>query len=475
MNERLELVGLKNIPKIKFGDSISQIICDSLSENNLELHNGDVLLIAQSIISKSIGRIKDLNHVEPSEGAKKLYDKMRQKAEEQNIPTKSPELIQLILEESKEILRSEHVFIVETSKGFVCANAGIDRSNVEGENKVTLLPEDPDLEARKIREDLESRSNIEIAIIITDSFGRPFRKGSVGVAIGISGISALLDKRGFKDLYGKELQSTIIGHVDNLASASQLIMGESDEGIPVVLVRGYQFQRQKNSKIKEILREKETDLFRVDNKEVVKSILKERRSYKLEFSDKELERNIIKECINLSRWAPNAHNNQQWRYIILEKEKMRNKLILRMNEKLKRDLVRDGKSEDFIKNKIRKTRENFLGAPYLILLCLEKKDLEKYDDKERSKNEFLMGVQSVSASATYLLLAFELYHLAACWYCAPLFAREIVKTTLGLPNSFVPMAFFTVGYPLKTPKKPSRRSLDKIIYNIKDRDKNNNL
>ena len=468
MNERLELVGLKNIPKIKFGDSISQIICESLGENNLEIHNGDVLLIAQSIVSKSIGRIRDLNHVEPSQEAKKLYYKMKKKAEKENIPTKSPQLIQLILEESKEILRSEHVCIVETNKGFVCANAGIDKSNVEGENKFTILPEDPDLEARIIREELEAGTNKEIAIIITDSFGRPFRKGSVGVAIGISGIAALLDKRGSKDLYGKELQSTIIGHVDNLASASQLIMGESNEGIPIVLVRGYKFERQNNPTIKDILREKKIDLFRVNRKELLKSILKERRSYKLEFRDKELGRNVIKECINLSRWAPNAHNNQQWRYIILGKERKREKLILSMNEKLKKDLVKDGKSEDFIKKKIQKTRNNFLEAPYLILLCLENEDLEKYDDEERNENEYLMGVQSVSASATYLLLAFELYELAACWYCAPLFAREIVKKTLDLPDTFVPMAFFTVGYPLKTPKKSARKSLDEIIYNIKE-------
>jgi coenzyme F420-0:L-glutamate ligase/coenzyme F420-1:gamma-L-glutamate ligase len=135
-----------------------------------------------------------------------------------------------------------------------------------------------------------------------------------------------------------------------------------------------------------------------------------------------------------------------------------------MNQKLKNDLTNDGKTEEFIKSKIDKTRNNFTMSPILILLCLDTEELEDYTDNERQQNEFTLGIQSISNSATYLLLAFEIKKLAACWYCAPIFAKNIIKSTLKLPESYVPMAFFTVGYPLKTVHPPSRKKLRDIIY-----------
>ena len=137
-----------------------------------------------------------------------------------------------------------------------------------------------------------------------------------------------------------------------------------------------------------------------------------------------------------------------------------------MNEKLRNDLILEGKSEDFIKQKINKTKGNFLEAPMLVLLCLDTKELEKYPDIERVNNEMIMGIQSVSSSATYLLLAFEIMNLAACWYCAPLFAKDIIKETLKLPRDFVPMAFFSVGYPLRSVSPPPRKDLNEIIYEL---------
>ena len=126
----------------------------------------------------------------------------------------------------------------------------------------------------------------------------------------------------------------------------------------------------------------------------------------------------------------------------------------------------DGRSEDFIHKKIEKTKINFLSSPYLILLCLDTKELEKYSDSEREKNEYIMGVQSVSASATYLLLAFEIKRLAACWYCAPLFAKDIIKNALNLPASYTPMAFFTVGYSTRESPEPNRKDLKDIIFRV---------
>ncbi len=467
MSEKIELIGIKNIPLIKKGDNIAETIMQSLKTGNLTLKEGDIIVIAQSIVSKSRGYIKNLKEISPSREAYQIYENMVSKAHKLNIPEKSPELIQAIIEESKEIIKSEHVIIVETNHGFICANAGIDKSNVNGNDNVTLLPKDSDKEAEKIRVLLKKMTEKNIAIIISDSFGRPFRRGAVGVAIGISGIEALLDKRGSKDLYGKTLQSTIIGQIDNLTSAAQLIMGEADEGLPVVIIRGYKYIFSEAASIKEIIREKSDDLFRVPNEEkIMTKHLKSRRSYKFEFEIEKITNKEIEECIDIARYAPSAHNGQYWRYIILEQDSIRDDLIEKMNKKLKADLKKDGKSDLFISQKTSSRREKFLKAPILVLLCLDTEELEEYNDPERDELEYLMGVQSISSSATYFLLALEAKGYASCWYCAPLFAKEIVKEVLNLPQSYIPMAFFTAGRAKKAPTVPKRKNLREIIFKI---------
>ena len=464
---KINLIGVKNIPFIQKGDNIANIIVKSLKNDGIFLKEGDIIVIAQSIVSKSQGYIKDLKEIIPSKQAHQIYEKIKAKSQGFEVSTKSPELIQAIIDESKEIIKTEHVIIVETHHGFICANAGIDKSNVEGQDKVTLLPEDPDKDAEEIRMNIKELTNQNVAVIISDSFGRPFRRGAVGIAVGISGIDAVLDMRGSKDIFGRTLETTIVGQIDNLASAVQLIMGEADEGLPVVIIRGYKFEFSEESTIKEILRDKSNDVFRtVDEEQIIISHLKSRRSYKFEFKPEKIDRKIIEECIDIARYAPSAHNSQHWRYIILEKNPIRKLLIERMNNKLKEDLKRDGKSEAFISQKTKSRRERFLNAPSLVLLCLDTEEFEEYNDLERKELEYQMGVQSVSASATYLLLALEAKGLASCWYCAPLFAKNIVKEVLNLPSSYAPMAFFTIGLPIKSPNIPVRKKLKDIIFSI---------
>jgi len=466
IKDEIKIIGLKEIPLIKEGDNIPEIILNALNINRISLEDGDIIVIAQTIVSKSNGRTRNLNEIMPSEKALELYKNINPKVKSQGLPEKNPNLIEAILDESKEIIKCEHVLITETKHGFICADAGLDKSNVEGEGIVTLLPENPDRDAEKIRTIIKNKTNKEIAVIISDSFGRAFRVGAVGTAIGVSGINPILDLRGKKDLFGYELQTTVIGQVDSLAAAAELVMGESDEGIPIVIIRGYKFEFNEKATIKSILRKKEIDLFRESVDDILIKILKNRRSYKLPFAIKNIDKKIIEECIELARWAPSAHNGQFWRYIILERGKLRGTIIDKMNEKLIYDLQKNGKSEEFIKQKVEGTRNNFLEAPILILLCLDTVDLEKYPEYERTQNEFLLGIQSISCSAIYLLLAFEMKKLAACWYCAPLFAKEIIKEVLKLPESYIPMAFFTVGYPLKTTKAPNRKELKEIIYEL---------
>ncbi|MFW9900669.1 MAG: coenzyme F420-0:L-glutamate ligase, partial [Candidatus Thorarchaeota archaeon] len=423
LRDEIKIIGLKDIPLIKSGDNLPEIILHSLDKNGISLQDGDIIVICQSIISKSTGRIRNLNKINPSERAIEICRKIAPKARILGLPEKDPKLVQAILDESKKLIMSEHVLITETKHGFICADAGIDKSNIGDQDFISLLPENPDKDAEKIRIALKNTSKKEIAVIISDSFGRAFRVGAIGTAIGVSGINPILDMRGKKDLYGYELQTTIIGQVDSLAAAAQLVMGESNEGIPIVLIKGYNFKLDENATITPILRDKKIDLFRKQSNKSLLEILKKRRSYKLSFASKDVEKKLIEECIELACWAPSAHNGQFWRYIILEKGILREKLIDKMNEKLRNDLLKDGINEKVIKEKVNKTRNKFIDAPFLILLCLDVKDLEKYKDAGRTQNEFFLGIQSISSSATYLLLAFEMKELAACWYCAPLFAK----------------------------------------------------
>jgi coenzyme F420-0:L-glutamate ligase/coenzyme F420-1:gamma-L-glutamate ligase len=252
---KIELIGLENLPLINEKTDLSKVIIDALEKQKFPIENGDIILIAETLISKSENNIIELSKVKPSEKGIEIAKKI----------DKSPEIIESILNESKDIIAIGKDFIItETKHGFVCANAGIDESNVKS-GFVTPIPNDPDKSASKIREKLENRYNIELAIIVTDTQGRAFRNGAIGVAIGFSGLEPLWKRKGERDLYGKELQTTEIAIIDELSAAASLIMGQADEGIPVVVIKGFSnFKNLRNIEkgIKSLLRKKEQDVFR---------------------------------------------------------------------------------------------------------------------------------------------------------------------------------------------------------------------
>lgn len=250
--DKIEIIGLRGIPDIKENDDIAEIICRKADEQGVELREGDVIVIASKIVSKAEGRLVRLDEVEPSPFAVKIGEDMH----------KTPELVELILRESRKIVKMKfRHLIVETKHGFVCANAGIDRSNVAGErNIVALLPENPDESAKRIREGIKKRKNIEVAVIISDTFGRAWRRGHVNFAIGISGMKPIKDYRGTRDIYGYTLRVTQMAVADELAAAAELAMGKSDK-IPVVIIRGYDYPRGDGSS-KELIYPEEKDLFR---------------------------------------------------------------------------------------------------------------------------------------------------------------------------------------------------------------------
>jgi coenzyme F420-0:L-glutamate ligase / coenzyme F420-1:gamma-L-glutamate ligase len=241
---------LKGIKRIKQGDDLSEMTLAALRRNHLELRDSDIVVVTQKAVSKSEGRLVKLDEVEPKEEATSLAAELG----------KDPRMVELVLRESKRVVRKGHgVLITETHHGFVCANSGIDTSNVES-GYVTLLPVDPDRSARTIRKSLEKSSGKKVAVIITDTFGRPWREGQTDMAIGSSGIAALDDLVGKRDPYGYVLKVTAPAVVDEVAAAAELVMSKLSM-VPVALVRGVKYRRS-DSGLSPIIRESSLDLFR---------------------------------------------------------------------------------------------------------------------------------------------------------------------------------------------------------------------
>ncbi|MEM0364294.1 MAG: coenzyme F420-0:L-glutamate ligase [Candidatus Nitrosocaldus sp.] len=237
-------------PNVAEGCDLASLILDSLEVNGLSLEDGDVVVVTQKIVSKAEGRVINLADVIPSEHAVEIASKY----------CKDPRVVEVILREARKVVAiKDGVIITQTRHGFVCANSAVDGSNVEGDS-LTMLPLDPDASARRIRAGLMKATGKRIAVIISDTFGRPFREGQVNVAVGIAGIKPLIDYRGLRDMYGKELRVTSIAVADEIASAAELVMGKS-KGVPLAIVRGVEYEYSDDASINELIREESKDIF----------------------------------------------------------------------------------------------------------------------------------------------------------------------------------------------------------------------
>jgi coenzyme F420-0:L-glutamate ligase / coenzyme F420-1:gamma-L-glutamate ligase len=247
---QINIIGLAGLPEIVRGDDVATLISRAVRASNLSVANGDVFVIAQKIVSKAEGRTVELETVEPSRAAREWAESF----------DKDPRAVEVVLRESRRIVRRERgVIISETHHGFVCANAGVDSSNT-AEGTAVLLPEDPDRSARQIKESLEHAFGVRVAVIISDTFGRPWREGLVNVALGVAGLAPLRDYRGELDSHGRPLRVTVIAVADEMASAAELVMKKSS-GVPVAIIRGYDYQARDSSG-RELIRAAEQDLFR---------------------------------------------------------------------------------------------------------------------------------------------------------------------------------------------------------------------
>jgi coenzyme F420-0:L-glutamate ligase / coenzyme F420-1:gamma-L-glutamate ligase len=247
----LTLTAIEGLPMIRRGDDLSGLIVDALASMSLRLQDGDVLSICQKVVSKSEGRMVSLKEIEPSALARQFAARW----------DKDPREVELVMRQTSRIVRMDNaVLIVETGPGWVCANAGIDQSNSLADDMAILLPEDADGSATRIRDSFKRLTGADVAVLITDTFGRPWRDGLTEVCIGIAGMEPLLDMRGATDLGGRELHHTVIAVADELAAAAGLMMPKA-AAVPAVLIRGYQF-RPAQASAKSLIRPAASDLFR---------------------------------------------------------------------------------------------------------------------------------------------------------------------------------------------------------------------
>ncbi len=251
--DAIKIIAVENLPLINPGDNIAKLISEAAKKQGTPLQENDVIVVTHVVVSKAEGNIINLDEVTPSGKAKEI-------AQQTN---KDPALVEVILRETKEIVRiGQNSIITETKSGIVCANAGIDRSNVSGDQNVVPLPKNPNASAQKIRQEIKALAGVNVAVIVSDTHGRPLRLGEINVAVGVAGIKPIRDRRGEKDLFGYVLRIKQTAIADELSSAAELVIGQANEGIPAAIIRGYTYQTTEGASTTELIRAKEKDLFR---------------------------------------------------------------------------------------------------------------------------------------------------------------------------------------------------------------------
>jgi len=249
---KIEIFPVTNLPIVKEGDDLALLICQAAEKQGTPIQNGDVIVVTHVVVSRAEGNVVNLETVTPSEFAKSVAKRT----------DKDPRLVEVILRESRSIVRmSDGKLITETKQGVICANSGIDRSNVPGNNNVALLPEDSDQSAQMIRQKIRELTQKNVAVIVSDTHGRPLRQGEINIALGIAGFEPLRDRRGEKDLFGYTIKVKRTAIADELASAAELIIGQTNEGIPVAIIRGYPYPKSEKANATRLIRPPEEDLF----------------------------------------------------------------------------------------------------------------------------------------------------------------------------------------------------------------------
>jgi coenzyme F420-0:L-glutamate ligase/coenzyme F420-1:gamma-L-glutamate ligase len=420
----IEVHPVKGLPEIAPGDDLSALIAAA----STPLQEGDVVAVTQKVVSKSEGRL-----VETGEGKESWIER----------------------ETRRVVARRGDLVITETAHGLVCANAGVDASNVP-DGFLTLLPEDPDASAERIRKGLEEETGVSLGVVVTDTFGRPWRRGLVEVAIGCSGFPALLDLRGSVDGQGRPLETTVLALADEVAAAAGLAMGKAD-GVPAAIVRGLSPDGPPGAAA-EVVRPPEEDMFRSSPLAAISG----RRTVR-QFADRSVSREAIQEAVAAALTAPVPHGSRHatrpWTWVILESPAAKRSFLDAMATAWTRDMRGDGTGEQTIARRLARS-DSLLGeGPILAVPFLSLGNADRYPDERRQQAERDMFLLATGASVQNFMLALHAQGLASAWVSSSLFCKQEAASALGVDRGWLAMGTVAFGHPAGG-EPPPRPSLD---------------
>jgi coenzyme F420-0:L-glutamate ligase/coenzyme F420-1:gamma-L-glutamate ligase len=433
------------MPEVRAGDNLAKLI----AATEPGLVDGDILLVTSKIVSKAEGRIVEAADREAAIDAETV----------------------------RVVARRGTLRIVENRQGLVMAAAGVDASNTPA-GTVLLLPEDPDASARTIRDGLRDTLGVEVGVVVTDTFGRPWRNGLTDVAIGAAGVRVLDDLRGGTDAYGNPLSATVVATADELASAGDLVKGKA-EGLPVAVVRGLSHvvdltgglghgagsggsgSGDSGSGARALVRVAADDMFRLGTSEAVREAVTLRRTVR-EFTDEPVDPGAVRRAVAAAVTAPAPHHTTPWRFVLLESEESRTRLLDAMRDAWIADLRRDGKSEESIAKRVRRG-EVLRRAPYLAVPCMVMDGSHTYGDARRDAAEREMFVVAAGAGVQNFLVALAGEQLGSAWVSSTMFCRDVVREVLDLPAEWDPLGAVAVGRAAGVPRERGERDVAAFV------------
>ncbi|MEX2203213.1 MAG: coenzyme F420-0:L-glutamate ligase [Actinomycetota bacterium] len=422
----IEVLPVEGLPEVRPGDDLAALLAPALS--SIGVRDGDVIAVTQKVVSKAEGRV---------------------------VPEGAGRTAWVERETARVVAQRDDLVIAETRHGFVCANAGVDASNVEA-GFLSLLPEDPDGSAERLRTALGARLGSELAVVITDTFGRPWRQGLVNVAIGCAGLPALVDLRGTFDAQGRQLEATIVALADEVAAASGLVMAKAS-GVPAALVRGVGLEAPAGT-ARELVRPAGDDLFR----ESPLLSISARRTIR-SFGPGDVPEAVVREAVVAACTAPAPHHKRPWLFVALRSAAAKRRLLGAMAEAWREDLRRDDAPAATIERRLAASDAVLGAAPVLVVPLVRFAGSHAYVDEERSTAEREMFLLSGGAAIQNLLLAFHAQGTASCWISSTLFCQEETRAALEVGDEWHALGIVAAG-PMPAGAASPRPPLDIAEY-----------